>query len=302
MKQTSDAKRFAFLFAGPPTHHFGSVDHASYSSEFEEHALIPATRAFQTSIFVTSEKSELEDWESLLGRFRWDAEVEAVEISTGSPIDHLYHMNGCWNSGRNNKFLQWAHMQNTWSLMKRYEDQHGVVFDFLGKWRIDLHYRPGHVLRPDWLLKAPRNMILASSTEFEEPSSRWFERLGDPEFIQKWGFPKFGINDQLMFGNSEVMRGVLHFAETKKCVRMTSIGLGLTLRDNNGSVLPVDFQFSNPGGRFGLGKGGKWLDTPCNCCFEPPYSADDLPDACRQNPAVLRNTDEIMKEVLAWPT
>lgn len=214
------SKAVAVLLAGPFLHRAPNVSPVSidFPGELAEHILAPLSARFACALVVAAEPNETAVWLHAFDDARAAAAgLEAVVVReraitvalNASRFDHRICRHPYCES---RYYAQYAHLRAAYDALIEWErsaQPQPRVRDFLVKARIDLVYRPGHVLKPEWLERLPNKKLCVPASEANR--NNWWNERPHAGRLRVW---PYHVNDQILGGHRGAMNtyfGLLTF-------------------------------------------------------------------------------------------
>jgi len=255
------------LFAGPEDHNlettFNNIDknyiirNINYAEEYYNHIIEPISKKFHIFIFVTCSTEEKNNWQSKWKNLfdnKKNPNIKLFCIETINTLPDNIRFTQTNNFHHGNRFNESYHNQygklnNSFNVMKKYEDKERIQMQYLIKGRSDFIYRD--LFNVNWLLNLPKNTICISSTEWHTPD-RWMERTNQTQKNEKIGliYPG-GFTDQMIFGYRCDMKYIFDIVSCDEKSLPNKIHPEHILYQNliithKKKILTCEFQFKKP--------------------------------------------------------
>lgn len=249
---TSPPKKIAIVFAGECYRkHEKSYD---YLKSFKFNILDPLKNyGYDVFIFVACEFNEVKNWKQYFDS------IENCNITISPYTNSCVSFNDskffqCHHRDCFAYYQQYSHLFYSYNLLCYYEKSNNIMFDYIIKSRNDLFFNDKTLFNPNWLSYIHDDTICCPSTEFHN-FNRW---------VENHQLTNTMMSDQFIFGSRRIMDIYFNLINDKSPISHNHPhGIETILRQYINSkqikVQTVNFQFSQPGGRFVLGKTNKWL-------------------------------------------
>ncbi len=259
----NENKTIVIIFSGKCKHKWNPK--FDYFSSFYNNIIKPL-HSFNILIFVGCYKHEIQEWEEELNENIRKMNIEnkhniKVVYATNIPLEtdlclenNIFTL--CKHRDKNKYKYQYGKLYYTFEFCKNYCTNNNIEIDYIIKSRFDLIYKEDNLFKLEWLSICSDEYICISSTEFH-CSDRWPDRC-------PCAWPKM-VCDQFIFGNLYTM--TLHCSLYKSKMYESNYNKGIEsivasyLIFNKINVAAIEFQSSQPGGKYVLGKSNKWLET-----------------------------------------
>ena len=232
------------------------ITNINYANEYYNHIIEPISKIFNIFIFVTcfSEEKKLWEnkWKNIINEKNPNIKLFCIEICNTLPDNirftqkNNYHIPNRFNDKYHNQF---GKLNNTFNVMKKYENTNQIKMNYLIKGRSDFIYKD--LFDVNWLLNLPKDTICIPSTEWHTPD-RWMERTNQSQKNKKIDviYPG-GMSDQMIFGYRDDM---VHIFDIVSCnekspprkIHPEYILYQNLIVTNKKKILTCEFQFKKP--------------------------------------------------------
>jgi hypothetical protein len=289
LRTRSHAKQnLAMLLAGPHDHTWENVPYVSvrdWARGFHDHMISRLLPRFDVSMFITCDESHKQGWHAWSQNFT-DLAAKQISLYTDFPsIDatRFTKKDGlCTHPDCVSYWYQYKHIYNSYLAMKAYESDRNVRFDFIVKARSDYSYKPENFLEPWWFDQMSSQTLAVPSTQFHR-TDRWAEPV--PKYDKgKYMGPRYNVGgpidrwprsmcDQIVMGPRPAMDKFFDVLWSKRKLPQGYYDgiegiLAAYLQSEHVSVMTVELQVSQPGGKYVLGYNAWWVSYPCKMCLK----------------------------------
>jgi hypothetical protein len=215
-------------------------------------------KIYKIFIFIGCFQHEVEDWQNELIKKLPEGISNKIFILPEIKEIEYSHFDKSIHADKFKYKQQYGKLYYTFKNIVSYMNEIKDDFHFVIKLRFDIIYKNDNYFHPEWFKILKDNALMVPSTEFH-CFDRWNER--NPSM---WSD---GMCEQIVAGNKKMM--TIYF-ELFKCIKYFNNhtirkGIESIMADymllNKIIIATFDLQYSQPGGKFVLGKNNNWLNN-----------------------------------------